>query len=270
MPDLAIAEGVVTRNVWKSLALAALPLGTLAQTQVGSARSRLDAGDALCAIACIGCAWRASREHDQLSIVNQSALVVSCFFWFAPDGRIAFLALTLSALVVLATGTQGETRRSAWLWLALSAHGLWGIVILRIASPLIVPLETRLVGWAAGLVGVEASVFGTRIDGADGWYIYVVEGCSSLHGMSLDLLIWASSLSLMGITAARHYAAAFVGSMLAFITLNTVRVLLMTRSESAYTYWHDGAGATAFGLALTGLAFGSVVGATRQRALGTA
>lgn len=267
MSDAVAAQDGGSRDLWKSLALAALPIGTLAQTQVGSTRSRLDVGDALCLIACIGCAWRASRERGRLPIVVQSALVVSCFFWFAPDDRIAFLALTFSALVVLANGTRGETRRSAWLWLALSAHGLWGIVILRIASPIIVPLETRLVGWTAHLIGVEANVFGTRIDGADGWYIYVVEGCSSLHGMSLDLLVWVSSLSLMGITIVRHHAVAFVGSTLGFILLNTARVLLMARSESAYIYWHDDAGATAFGLALTALALGSVIGATRPKAL---
>ena len=128
--DFAVAQDAVTRNLWKGFSLAALLIGTLAQTQVGSPHSRLDAGDAFCLIACIGCAWRASRERDRLSPVVQSALVVSCLFWFAPDDRIAFLALTFSALVILATATRGETRRSAWLWLALSAHGLWGIVIL--------------------------------------------------------------------------------------------------------------------------------------------
>lgn len=267
MSDLAVARNVETRDLWKSLALVALPIGTLAQTQVGSPHSRLDAGDALCLIACVGCAWRAAREQDRLSVITQSALVGSCLFWFAPDDRIAFLALTFSALVVLAAGTRGETRRSAWLWLTLSAHGLWGIVILRIASPLIVPFETQLVGWTARLIGVEATVFGTRIDGVGGWYIYVVEGCSSLHGMSLDLLIWASSFSLMGIRITRHHVAMFMISMLGFTLLNTARVLLMTRSETAYSYWHDGMGATAFGLALAGLALSSVAVATRRRTL---
>lgn len=266
MSDLSVAQNAETRDLWKSLALAALPIGTLAQTQVGSPHSRLDAGDALCLIACIGCAWRASREQDRLSVITQSTLVGSCFFWFAPDDRIAFLALTFSALVILATGTRGETARSAWLWLALSAHGLWGIVILRIASPLIVPLETWLVGWTARLIGVQASVFGTRIDGADGWYIYVVEGCSSLHGISLNLLIWASSFSLMGVAVVRHHMVMFMASTLGFVLLNTVRVLLMTRSEKAYSYWHDGMGATVFGLALTGLALGSAAAATRRMA----
>lgn len=236
---------------WSGLILLALPLGTLAQVVSASGFHALDVGDLLCVAACAVLARQAALAGEGLPARARTVLLGASLLWFAVDPRLGTLALTLSGLAVLASRPQAATARSAWLWLALSGHGLWGPVALKLASPVLMPVETHVVGLAARLLGAAASVQGTRVDGPGGWYIYVLEGCSSLHGLSLDLVVWASALALADARVTRRALTLLAAAAAGTVVANTLRILVMARSAGDYHTWHVGSGATLFGLALS-------------------
>ena len=231
-----------------------MPLATLAQCQFAPAATRLDAGDLLCLFACLHLARRAFQAKEELSPATQVMLIGFSLLWFAPDVRLAFCTLTVSAVALLWSRPQKFAARSAWLWVALSVHGLWGVIALKLTSPILMPLETDLIGLAARVFGFEAAVHGTRIDGAHGWYIYVLEGCSSLNSISLNLLIWVSALALSDTTATRRAGLMFAISITLTIFANTFRIFLMSRSQLYYETWHNGSGAFVFSLLVTAIA----------------
>ncbi len=208
-------------------------------------------GDLLCLTACAALSWQAVQAREELAQRSQAVLLVLSLLWFAADARAGYLALTVAAIALLVSRPRPATARSAWLWLALSGHGLWGLVVLKLAAPLLMPVETGLVGLAARIFGAAAGVHGTRIEGPEGWYIYVLEGCSSLHGLSLDLLVWASVLVLAEVRVTFRAAELLAAALLATILANTLRILPMARNHRRITKsWHNGWGASLFGDAL--------------------
>lgn len=257
-PALAAA-----RRRWTGPILLLLPFGTLAQVVASPASTRLDVGDLLCCGACAALAWRAVLAREALPRRILPVLTAAALFWFAADARLCYLALTVAGLALLAARPGPAAGRSAWLWLALAGHGLWGLAVLKFAAPLLMPAETHLVGLAARLTGAAAAVQGTRVDGPGGWFIFVLEGCSSLHGLSLDLLVWASALALAEARVTRRGLALLAAAAGATVLANTLRILAMARSPQAYHVWHDGWGAVVFGLALALLAIVPAVLACR-------
>lgn len=251
---------------WCGLILVAMPLGTFAQVLAAPASAGLDVGDLLCALACAGLARQAVVTREGLPSRLRMALLVASFLWFATDPRLCYLALTVAGLAVLASRPGPAAARSAWLWLALSGHGLWGLVTLKLAAPVLMPVETAVVGLAARILGAAASVDGTLIRGPQGWYIYVLEGCSSLHGLSLDLLVWASALALAGARVTCRAAGFLAVAAAATVLANTLRILVMSRSPQDYRIWHYGWGATLFGAILALLAVVPAVLACRREA----
>lgn len=243
-----------------------MPLGTLAQVVATPASAGLDVGDLLCITACGALAWQAVLAGEELHRHGRTVLLAASLLWFAADPRLCYLALTVAGIAVLMSRPGPATARSAWLWLALSGHGLWGLAALKLAAPLLMPVESELVGLAARVLGAAAHVQGTRIDGPQGWFIYVLEGCSSLHGLSLDLLVWASALALADARATRGAAGLLAAAAIATVLANTLRILLMARSPQDYHVWHDGWGASVFGVALAVVAVVPAVMACRGAA----
>lgn len=72
------------------------------------------------------------------------------------------------------------------------------------------------------------------------------------------MLVWLSLIKLAGSKVSGSNLMALGIGILAIVCLNVLRILLMTPSEEAYHFWHEGGGATLFSC----FTFGAIAGPT--------
>jgi hypothetical protein len=158
----------------------------------------------------------------------------------------AKVALLLCALYSLAGSRTGDSaRRVGFVLLSLTGPLIWGPIILdSFAGPLL--------GLDAHLVGL---VIGTPVDGnvvhfASGPRRFLIAPpCSSVHNISLALVLWTTAAALFRVRFDFRYLA--VGAlMVAFMFgLNVGRLSTIGLFPGSFTFLHDGAGADLFGWA---------------------
>lgn len=102
--------------------------------------------------------------------------------WIALTGIAIYL---LGARPVTADGHQDPLRRAAWILLATTTVMYWGRLSLIILGEFLLTFDASLVGLATG-----SPHSGNTVRMADGEYLWVEEGCSSLSGISLVILCW--------------------------------------------------------------------------------
>jgi exosortase/archaeosortase family protein len=161
-------------------------------------------------------------------------------------------------------GRRRAERRIALILLALTGTLIWGRLLLEVIAPnLLLGLDTQLVAWLAG-TQAEANSVGF----VGGGKFLVAPGCSSLHNMSLALLMWVTAVQLLDLPVTPRVLAGGLLALLAMLAVNAVRLCAMAWYPSHFDSLHTGVGATLFGwasLLLCGamVAFG-VSGGSRQ------
>jgi exosortase/archaeosortase family protein len=194
-------------------------------------------------------------------------LAAAIVFSFIPMAFAAKLGLLLTGGYLFAASTRGSAeRRIALLLLALTGPLIWGRLILVAFAAPILALDARLVGSAIG-----SNVDGNLVQFAGGSKIFVIgNGCSSLHNMSLAIVLWTTAAVLFEIRIDRRYVA-IGGAMVAWMfLLNIARLASIGLFPKDFDLLHVGAGAALFGWAgligaalLAGLGVASAV--RRQR-----
>ena len=87
---------------------------------------------------------------------------------------------------------------------------------------------------------------GIRLVSPNGWFIYILESCSAFSNISLAILLWLSLLTLAGAEIHRRQLVALGVAALSIFLLNALRIVLMTPSQPAWYFWHEGTGALIF------------------------
>jgi len=143
-------------------------------------------------------------------------------------------------------------RRFAVIVLALSGPVFFGPVVRVLLGPEWVKAETLLLAALFDLP-TQGNVIMT-----EGGRTYVVAGnCSSLHNISMAILVVASLSQLLDIRGAWKLAACTALASLAVIAVNSVRLLMIAKMPDHFDYLHVGGGRTWFSwaamLAMTGV-----------------
>ena len=123
---------------------------------------------------------------------------------------------------------------------------------------------------------IITSVIGTKVDGnifqaaGRGGRFIIGDLCSSVHNMSLAIVLWTTAAMLFDIRIDRRYLLVGVAMAGFMFALNIARLATIGLFPAYFTYWHFGTGAALFGWAgLIGAAllagWGVASAAARQR-----
>lgn len=172
-----------------------------------------------------------------------SAIVALCL---VPIFAAAKAALLLCGLYLMATSRSGESgRRIGAVLLALTGPLLWGPIILDMFGGPILSLDAHVVG----------AVIGSPVDGnivqfaGETRRFLVALPCSSIHNISLALVLWTSAAALFQVRFDRQWVVLGCGMVLFMYLLNVVRLSTIGRFPASFVFLHDGAGADLFGWA---------------------
>jgi len=156
------------------------------------------------------------------------------------------IAVLLGGAYLLATSASASaTRRVAVVMVALTGPLIWGRLLLAFFGPM-------LLGWDAHLAAAIAgsSVQGNVVDlfGGAG-RLYVALGCSSLHNMSLSILLFVVVTQMLQLRLSPALLSVCVASAAAMAIVNILRLATIARFPSHFEYFHVGQGGALFGLA---------------------
>ncbi|HXW71548.1 MAG TPA: hypothetical protein VEK34_08915 [Methylocella sp.] len=209
----------------------------------------VNAGELLAFLAIVSVLGTA-RETPRLSKTDLAILSACSLLFLSSKESLPFVGATLAGLYFWRRYPSSQDLSSVGqLWLAISIYRVWGRLIFKIVSAPIVAAEALIIAKAGQWMGYDLTLDGLRINAPSGWFVYILEGCSSFHNISLAGLLWLSLLKLGGARVDRSKIFALGIGVFFIICLNATRILLMTPSEEAYHYWHEGSGAAYFSCA---------------------
>jgi exosortase/archaeosortase family protein len=210
----------------------------------------------------IGFDARHERAWGSDGIVLSAVLLLS----FLPISYAAKAALLVCALYPLIRSEKGSgTRRVAYVLLALTGPLIWGrILLLGLASPLL-SLDAHVVG---GLIGSPVDGNTVRFAGTPKRFL-VGTGCSSVHNMSLAVVLWTTAAALFDVRVDRRYVLCGGVMVALMFALNIARLALIGLYPDKFEFLHDGAGADLFSwtglIAVASVAAWGVTGAVQRQ-----
>src|SRR5262249_21356026 len=121
------------------------------------------------------------------------AITTICFCAVPWNIISALVLFPLGVYAVLSAEKGSRTRRIGVILLALTGPLVWGRILLAWFAPLFLGMDARLSALLAG-----TPVWGNVVQFVGvPERLYVAPGCSSLHNMSLAILLWATLLQLL-------------------------------------------------------------------------
>ena len=248
------------RTIWRSLdratlfALAGvlLALNGFADTILGTFR-QVGMVDGLLALAGVSAiAWFAlfaalsiAREpgFDPCRAYDLPVLALAGFAALVPSSWIAALGLCALGLSYLAASGDRETRsgRIALVLIALSGPLLWGRLIMVALSPTLLTIDSQFV---ALLAGTEATGNTVRFAGDAGQFVVGIP-CSSIHNISLAVVLWGTLVSLLKLRIDLRLTVFCIAAAVAMFLVNAVRLASIALlpdqiRHAAYRRWGDG------------------------------
>lgn len=157
----------------------------------------------------------------------------------APTAQASSFGLTVLALWAVATSARGAPlRRAGILFLAITAALLWGRLLLAIFSRPLLDVDAIFV---SGLIGAshEGNVLWSH-DGAT--RLIVAPGCSSMQGMSLALVFWATVNQYFRVPISWRSVCWCLAALAATIAVNVLRIGAMLRWPDHLDAIHNGWG----------------------------
>jgi hypothetical protein len=171
-----------------------------------------------------------------------AALVMALALW--PSARAGAVGVLISALY-LARCDDPRARPIAVILFALSGMLVVGQLLLVFAGPALLTLDARFV---ALLAGVESSGTTVRFTGHDGLFAIAVP-CSSVHNVSLAVILWASLTQLLGFRVTPRLIGLCGAAMATMVLVNGVRLAAIAHYHGSFDWLHVGGGAQLFGWA---------------------
>ncbi|HVR91067.1 MAG TPA: exosortase/archaeosortase family protein [Novosphingobium sp.] len=133
-------------------------------------------------------------------------------------------------------------RRASAIFLSVTAFLLWGRIGLAWGAGPLLESDARFV---ALISGMRSS--GNAVDFADGTHFLIAPGCSSLHGISLALILWTTVVQYFAIRPDVRVWLTLALAIVASILVNGVRLSIIAWNPHDFTYWHTGTGGALFG-----------------------
>ncbi len=156
-----------------------------------------------------------------------------------PTAQASSFGLSLIALWAIATSARDTPlRRAGILFLAITAALLWGRLLLAMFSRPLLDIDAIFV---SGLIGAghEGNVLWSD-DRAT--RLVVAPGCSSMQGMSLALVFWATVNQYFRVPVSWRSLAWCLAALAATIAINVLRIGAMLRWPEHLDAIHNGWG----------------------------
>jgi len=177
------------------------------------------------------------------------AVIAACALLMLPpvSQHFAFFGAGVAGLyLVLRHPRKAPLSQVGWLWLAISFYESFSQLLFKFISATWIQGEVHFAAWIGPLLGFPITRDGIRLVSPDGWFIYILESCSAFSNISLAILLWLSLLTLAGAEIHRRQLVALGVAAVSIFLLNALRILLMTPSQPAWYFWHEGTGALIF------------------------
>jgi exosortase/archaeosortase family protein len=258
-----LIHGRLTVSLWKLTDADVLIFYTLALFTVGGVERffgaysqsmqtavtslfEVNAGELLAFIAV--CSVLKSKTRDTVLTRLDFVIISLCSMLFlVPKASPVFAGASIAGFYFWRFREYNPALASAGqLWLAISFYEAWGRALFKIIAAPVIQIEAFIVAKAGQWIGAGLTLDGIRIYAPSGWFVFILEACSSFHNSSLAVLIWLSLIKLAQAKVTSTKLLALGVGIVTIICLNVTRILLMTPSEEAYHFWHDGTGATIF------------------------
>jgi hypothetical protein len=180
------------------------------------------------------------------STADVAALAAVVVLSFVPLSYAAQAGLLLCAVYLFAKSPRGDAgRRAALVLLALTGPLIWGRILLNLFAAPILALDAHIVG----------AVLGTKVDGnifqapTTGERFVIGNLCSSVHNMSLAIVLWTTAAMLFEIRIDRRYIAVGIAMAAFMFALNIARLATIGFFPNHFNFLHFGTGAALFGWA---------------------
>jgi len=187
-------------------------------------------------------------EDDSAATTGIDSIVVACVvaLSFLPVSYAAQMGLVLCASYLLLTSNAGSVSRGvSILLLALTGPLLWGRILLHVLAAPLLSLDAHLVALTIG-----TKVEGNTVQFAGSATPFLIAGpCSSLHNMSLAVVLWSTAGVLFRVRLDARFAAwglAMAGWM---FLVNVARLAAIGLYPAHFHSLHEGLGADLFGWA---------------------
>jgi exosortase/archaeosortase family protein len=199
---------------------------------------------------------RRSGRDDLSGPSDRVILVTAIGAALVPIPVLSSALLTPIALWAWSTADHGAPlRRASAIVLALTTFLLWGRIALAWGAGPLLGADAAFVGW---LAGVKAS--GNAVDFADGSRFLIAPGCSSLHGVSLGLILWTTVMQYFSLALDRRALLTLATALVGSVLVNGVRLMIIAWNPRNFAYWHTGSGAALFGWIALGVLMAVVYG----------
>ena len=214
-------------------------------------------------------AIRIGFEDEQRGLCDKDSLVLSLVVLFSllPVSYAAQAGLLLAGAFLFVTSGAGEpSRRVSLILLALTGPLIWGRLLLQLFGTQVLALDAHIVG---ALIGTD--VQGNVVSFANINRKFLIGApCSSMHNMSLAVVLWTTAVALFNLRVDRRYVGIGVAMVALMFALNIVRLSAIGLFPGYFEWLHVGTGADLFGWAgLIGAsllaAWGVTNAARRQR-----
>ncbi|MGN6122317.1 MAG: archaeosortase/exosortase family protein [Sphingomonas oligoaromativorans] len=173
---------------------------------------------------------------------------------FAPFNFAAAIGLLLvGAYLAFTSPGQSASRRMAIVMLALTGPLIWGRFLLALMGPQLLGLDA----WLAGLIAGEP-VRGNIVGLHGGGRLYVALGCSSVHNMSLAVLLFVTLTQMLRLHYTRRMMVIGALAALAMAMVNVLRLAALARFPQYFDLLHTGWGGALFGV-LSFVAAGAII-----------
>jgi exosortase/archaeosortase family protein len=167
-------------------------------------------------------------------------------------------------LLIAATATRGG-RQAGLLLLALSLS--WASTCVAPLHVMVGHLDAHALALVSGLAGLPVTVDGNVAMAGD-FGVEILATCTSSSQLP-DVILAFVVVVLYRRGALRWADLPFlIAALVVSVVLNEIRLAFMVRNEAAYQWWHEGTGATVYGLAAltSAVAFPLLATARRVRA----
>lgn len=179
-------------------------------------------------------------EAEPIRRRDLAVVAIVVFLSFIPLFFAAKGGVLLAGVYLFATSRpRSPSRRVALILLALTGPLIWGRVLLNVFAAPILALDAHIVATVVGS-DVRDNLIAAPVK------FFIGGGCSSVHNISIAILLWATAAALFGIRLDRRYLGVGILMVLWMFLLNIVRLSLLGLFPEHFDWIHVGGGAVLF------------------------
>ena len=187
-----------------------------------------------------GLAMLADENGKRATRADYAVALLASLMIMLPMANASSVALTLLAIYGIATGVRGSNlRRAGIVFLSISTSLIWGRLLLALFSRSLLHVDAFFITKLTG-----AQQIGNRIlfiDQSQGGFV-VAPGCSSLQGMSLAFVFWATVTQWYRVPFKLKSALWCAAAVTATLAINIIRMGALAHFPEHFEAIHTGWG----------------------------